>query len=171
MFWDEQDGTLNVAETNGGHIFRLDPASGEVLEEWRIDGPEVHGLTRSADGRICGLATPPPTTSWPSSAEAAPPHQLTDAATSRPGREAFNMAWEVLWPLILGFASGAVQAVVSHKAMSRLRGDVALAGDDVQGAEDHLDDVHHGAQRRIPRLRRGDALALRAHGAMLRMMA
>src|SRR6202521_1494533 len=38
--------------------------------------------------------------------------------------EAFNMAWEVLWPLILGFAlSGAVQAVVSHKAMSRLLGD------------------------------------------------
>src|SRR6266550_4391667 len=34
------------------------------------------------------------------------------------------MAWEVLWPLILGFAlSGAVQAVVSHRAMSRLIGD------------------------------------------------
>lgn len=52
MFWDELDGTLNVAETNGGHIFRLEPRSGEVLEEWRIEGPEVHGLTRSADGRI-----------------------------------------------------------------------------------------------------------------------
>jgi uncharacterized membrane protein YraQ (UPF0718 family) len=38
--------------------------------------------------------------------------------------EAFNMAWEVLWPLILGFAlSGAVQAVVSHKSMARLMGD------------------------------------------------
>jgi uncharacterized protein len=38
--------------------------------------------------------------------------------------EAFNMAWEVLWPLILGFAlSGAVQAVVSHRAMGRLLGD------------------------------------------------
>jgi len=38
--------------------------------------------------------------------------------------EAFNMAWDVLWPLILGFAlSGAVQAVVSHRAMSRLLGD------------------------------------------------
>ena len=37
--------------------------------------------------------------------------------------EAFNMAWEVLWPLILGFAlSGAVQAVVSHKSMDRLLG-------------------------------------------------
>jgi uncharacterized membrane protein YraQ (UPF0718 family) len=39
-------------------------------------------------------------------------------------REAFNMAWEVLWPLILGFAlSGAVQAIVSHKAMAGLLGD------------------------------------------------
>jgi uncharacterized membrane protein YraQ (UPF0718 family) len=38
--------------------------------------------------------------------------------------EAFNMAWQVLWPLILGFAlSGAVQAVVSHRSMSRLLGD------------------------------------------------
>src|SRR3981189_236940 len=34
---------------------------------------------------------------------------------------AFLMAWEILWPLILGFAlSGGVQAVVSHKEMSRL---------------------------------------------------
>ena len=38
--------------------------------------------------------------------------------------EAFNMAWEVLWPLILGFAlSGAVQAVVSKKSMARLLGE------------------------------------------------
>jgi uncharacterized protein len=38
--------------------------------------------------------------------------------------EAFNMAWDVLWPLILGFAlSGAVQAVVSHRSMARLLGD------------------------------------------------
>ncbi|MDQ6671847.1 MAG: permease, partial [Chloroflexota bacterium] len=38
--------------------------------------------------------------------------------------EAFNMAWEVLWPLILGFAlSGALQAVVSRKSMARLLGD------------------------------------------------
>jgi uncharacterized protein len=41
-------------------------------------------------------------------------------------REAFNMAWEVLWPLILGFAlSGAVQAVASHKSMARLLGDAS----------------------------------------------
>jgi uncharacterized protein len=34
---------------------------------------------------------------------------------------AFAMGWEILWPLILGFAlSGAVQAVVSHRQMSRL---------------------------------------------------
>jgi uncharacterized protein len=34
---------------------------------------------------------------------------------------AFAMGWEILWPLILGFAlSGLVQAVVSHSEMSRL---------------------------------------------------
>jgi len=38
---------------------------------------------------------------------------------------AFSMFWEILWPLILGFAlSGIVQAVVSHQAMAR-----ALGGD------------------------------------------
>ena len=52
MFWDAGDGTLSVAETNGGHILRLEPRTGELLEEWRIDGPEVHGLTRSTDGRV-----------------------------------------------------------------------------------------------------------------------
>lgn len=37
---------------------------------------------------------------------------------------AFAMLWEVLWPLILGFAlSGVVQAAVSHKSMARLLGD------------------------------------------------
>ena len=51
------------------------------------------------------------------------PTQLL-AALAMALQEAFNMAWEVLWPLILGFAlSGAVQAVVSHKAMARLLGD------------------------------------------------
>lgn len=34
---------------------------------------------------------------------------------------AFGMGWEILWPLILGFGiSGAIQAVVSHKQMSKL---------------------------------------------------
>jgi uncharacterized membrane protein YraQ (UPF0718 family) len=34
---------------------------------------------------------------------------------------AFAMGWEIFWPLILGFAlSGAVQALVSHKEMSRV---------------------------------------------------
>src|SRR5438105_13846996 len=34
---------------------------------------------------------------------------------------AFAMGWEILWPLILGFAlSAVVQAVVSHQEMSRL---------------------------------------------------
>lgn len=33
----------------------------------------------------------------------------------------FYMGWEILWPLVLGFTlSGAIQAVVSHKQMSRL---------------------------------------------------
>lgn len=36
-------------------------------------------------------------------------------------RMSFAMGWEILWPLILGFGlSGAVQAVVSHRQMSRL---------------------------------------------------
>jgi uncharacterized membrane protein YraQ (UPF0718 family) len=39
---------------------------------------------------------------------------------------AFSMFWEILWPLILGFAlSGVVQAVVSHQAMAK-----TLGGDD-----------------------------------------
>ncbi|MGI8551030.1 MAG: permease, partial [Dehalococcoidia bacterium] len=38
-------------------------------------------------------------------------------------RTAFDMFWEILWPLILGFAlSGVVQAVVSHRSMARLLG-------------------------------------------------
>ncbi len=33
----------------------------------------------------------------------------------------FGMGWEILWPLILGFSlSGVIQAVVSHKQMSKL---------------------------------------------------
>jgi streptogramin lyase len=52
MFWDERDNSLNVVETNGGHMYRFDPTNGELLDEWRIDGCEAHGLTRSADGRI-----------------------------------------------------------------------------------------------------------------------
>jgi streptogramin lyase len=52
LFWDEADGTLVVAETNGGHVFRLDPRTGAVRDEWRVAGPEVHGLTSGPDGRI-----------------------------------------------------------------------------------------------------------------------
>ncbi len=38
--------------------------------------------------------------------------------------EAFNMFWEVLWPLVLGFAlSAVVQALVSHRTLARLLGD------------------------------------------------
>jgi streptogramin lyase len=52
MYWDDSDGTLSVAETNGGHIFQFEPGSGELLSEWRIEGPEVHGFARGSDGRI-----------------------------------------------------------------------------------------------------------------------
>jgi streptogramin lyase len=52
MYWDESDHTLNVAETNFGHVYKLDPQSGAALDEWRIEGAEVHALTRSADGRV-----------------------------------------------------------------------------------------------------------------------
>jgi len=52
MFWDDGDGSLSVAETNQGNIYRFDPRVGEVLDQWRIEGPEVHGLTRSQDGRV-----------------------------------------------------------------------------------------------------------------------
>jgi hypothetical protein len=38
--------------------------------------------------------------------------------------EAFDMFWEVLWPLILGFGlPGVVQALVSHRTLARLLGD------------------------------------------------
>jgi streptogramin lyase len=52
MYWNDSDASLNIAETNGGHIYQFDPRAGELLGEWRVDGPEVHGLTRSADGRV-----------------------------------------------------------------------------------------------------------------------
>jgi uncharacterized protein len=45
-------------------------------------------------------------------------------AVARALSMAFAMGWEILWPLILGFAlSAVVQAVVSHKEMSRLMPD------------------------------------------------
>jgi streptogramin lyase len=51
-YWNEEDGTLSVAETFEGHIFKLDPKDGEVLDVFQIQGVEVHGLAKSADGRI-----------------------------------------------------------------------------------------------------------------------
>jgi len=48
-------------------------------------------------------------------------HLLTAAGDAL--RTAFDMFWEILWPLVLGFAlAGAVQAAVSHRAMGRLLG-------------------------------------------------
>lgn len=52
LFWDEADGTLSVAETNSGHVYRLDPVTGAVRDEWRVAGAEVHAMTRDAAGRI-----------------------------------------------------------------------------------------------------------------------
>ena len=52
MFWDERDATLSVSETNTGHIFRFDPRTTELLDEWRIEGPEVHGLTLDTHRRV-----------------------------------------------------------------------------------------------------------------------
>jgi streptogramin lyase len=54
LFWDETGGrgSLQVVETNGGRVFRLEPGTGQVLDEWRVEGGEAHGFTRSADGRI-----------------------------------------------------------------------------------------------------------------------
>ena len=43
------------------------------------------------------------------------------------GVDTFAMGWEILWPLILGFAlSGVVQAVVTKGEMSRLLPDSSL---------------------------------------------
>src|SRR4030088_3042172 len=45
---------------------------------------------------------------------------MTDSVLRALGM-AFGMGWEILWPLILGFAlSAVVQAVVSHREMSRM---------------------------------------------------
>jgi streptogramin lyase len=52
LFWDDSDNTLQVVETNFSHVFKIDPTSGAVLDEWRIEGAEVHAMSRSADGRI-----------------------------------------------------------------------------------------------------------------------
>lgn len=52
LFWNEEDGTLSIVETNHNHVYKLEPRTGEVLDEWRIEGLEVHAMTRSQDGRI-----------------------------------------------------------------------------------------------------------------------
>ena len=52
LFWDERDNSLSVAETNHGTVYKLDPRAGELLDQWRIEGPEVHGFTRGSDGQI-----------------------------------------------------------------------------------------------------------------------
>ena len=52
LFWDDADQSLSVAETNHGNVYRFDPRTSELLDQWRIEGPEVHGFTRGADGKV-----------------------------------------------------------------------------------------------------------------------
>jgi streptogramin lyase len=52
IYWDEDDGSVVCAETNGNTVYRLDPATGAVRDAWRVEGVEVHGMTRSPDGRV-----------------------------------------------------------------------------------------------------------------------
>jgi hypothetical protein len=44
--------TIVCNATGVGKIFRLDPADGEVLEQWQVEGFEIHGMTKDAQGRI-----------------------------------------------------------------------------------------------------------------------
>ena len=44
--------TIVCNATGVNKIFRLDPADGEVLDQWQVEGFEIHGLTRDAQGRI-----------------------------------------------------------------------------------------------------------------------
>lgn len=52
LYWDAADNTLNVVETNHGHVYKLNPKNGDVLDEWVIEGVEAHAMTRSVDGRV-----------------------------------------------------------------------------------------------------------------------
>ncbi|MCC6628867.1 MAG: hypothetical protein IT340_15865 [Chloroflexi bacterium] len=44
--------TIVCNATGVGKIFRIDPADGEVLDRWQVEGFEIHGMTRDATGRI-----------------------------------------------------------------------------------------------------------------------
>jgi streptogramin lyase len=44
--------TIVCNATGVNRIFRLDPADGEVLDRWTVEGFEIHGMTRDAQGRI-----------------------------------------------------------------------------------------------------------------------
>lgn len=52
LYWAEEDSTLNVSETNHGHVYKLNPKNGDVLDEWMVEGLELHAMTRDARGRI-----------------------------------------------------------------------------------------------------------------------
>src|SRR5947208_19040 len=52
--------------------------------------------------------------------------QMVLFAVGQALKEAFDMFWEVLWPLVLGFGlSAVVQALVSHRTLARLLGDAS----------------------------------------------
>ena len=47
-----QDGAIVVNETNNGNVYHLDMKDGTVLKKWHVEDFEIHGMTRTADGRI-----------------------------------------------------------------------------------------------------------------------
>jgi sugar lactone lactonase YvrE len=47
-----QDGRIVVNGTNTGNVYEIDPADGRVLDQWRVEGFECHGMTRTDDGRV-----------------------------------------------------------------------------------------------------------------------
>lgn len=57
LYWDE--GTIVCLSTNDHHAYRLDPANGDVLDRWEVEGIEPHGMTRDAEGRVwvCDAST------------------------------------------------------------------------------------------------------------------
>ncbi len=57
LYWDE--GTIVCLSTHDHHVYRLDPRSGDVLDQWVVEGVEPHGMTRDSAGRVwlCDAST------------------------------------------------------------------------------------------------------------------
>jgi sugar lactone lactonase YvrE len=47
-----EDGCAVVNGTNTGNVYKLDLADGRVVDRWRVEGFEAHGMTRAPDGRV-----------------------------------------------------------------------------------------------------------------------